>query len=88
MSNDSTFESTLEKIKSRGFREVWIRPTEYVENRIDTLNACHEIIRESKVVLRGWDFPHISNRNPPYNRLNYIESYLDWDIYKEIWRYY
>jgi hypothetical protein len=81
-------QQTLSKIKSRGYWKVWLRPSKYVENRIESLSQCHEIMRECRVLLRGWDYPHISSRNPPYNGLNYIESFVDWQMYKDVWRLY
>jgi hypothetical protein len=87
MSEHPTFFSTLNKIKSRGHREVWVKPTNYIENRIESLYRCHEIMSQSRVMLRGWDFPHFSSRVPPYDKVNRVESFLDWDIYKEVWSY-
>lgn len=89
MSEEETnAQQTILKIKSRGYWKVWLRPSKYVENRIESLSQCHEIMRECKVLLRGWDYPHISSRNPPYNGLNYVESFVDWQMYKEVWRLY
>lgn len=86
--NEGNAQQTLAKIKSRGYWKVWLRPRKYIENRIESLSQCHEIMRECKVLLRGWDYPHISSRNPPYNGLDYIESFVDWQMYKEVWRLY
>lgn len=47
-------------IKKGGYWKINIRPTSYVENRIDSPSKCEEYLRSSKVSLRGWDFPHIS----------------------------
>jgi len=86
--NEANAQKTLDKIKTRGYWKVWLRPSRYVENRIESLSQCHEIIRDCKVLLRGWDYPHISSRHPPYNGVDYIESFVDWDMYKEFWRLY
>lgn len=86
--SETNAQETLSKIKSRGYWKIWLRPSRYVENRIESLSQCHEIIRACKVLLRGWDYPHTSSRHPPYNGLDYIESFVDWDMYKEVWRLY
>jgi hypothetical protein len=78
----------LEKIKSRGYWEVVIRPTHYEKVRISDLSQCLKIVEDCTVKLRGWDYPHISNKTPPYNCVNYVESIVDWDVYKEFWRMY
>jgi len=88
MNEETDFYITFEKIKSRGHKIIRIHPVEYVEERISSLSKCHEIVREHNVRFRGWDFPHISNKDLPYNKNNYIESFTDWDLYKEAWRYY
>jgi len=78
----------IEKIKSRGYWDVTIRPTRFVEEHL-TLQHCRELVDESKVKLRGWYYPHISRRHPPQvGGVDYIESLIDWNGYIEIWRMY
>jgi len=85
---EPTTESVLKKIKSRGYWEVIIRPTQFKEERL-SLQECSHIIRECKVMLRGWDYPHISDRQPPrVGGVDYVESLTDWNGYKELWRMY
>jgi len=78
----------LEKIKSRGYWEVVIRPMHFEKERINDLIQCLKIVEECKIMLRGWDYPHISNKEPPYCGIDYFESVTDWDAYKEFWRMY
>jgi len=83
-----TTESVLKKIKSRGYWEVIIRPTQFKKERI-SLPECTQIVQVCKVRLRGWDYPHISSRHPPYvGGSDYVESLTDWNGYKELWRMY
>jgi hypothetical protein len=77
----------LEKIKSHGFWRVDIRPTKFGKERIKTLRECKEIIRSSVVQLTGWDYPHIGPIDP-VNKLNHIESTVDFNKFVEIWRFY
>jgi hypothetical protein len=78
----------LSKIKTRGYWEVLIRPAKFVENRIESLGRCKEIIRDLSVRWKGWYYPHYSFKNPPTNGIDYIEQSLDFQQYLEFWRYY
>lgn len=83
-----TTEGVLNKIKSRGYWQVIIRPTQFKEDRL-SLQECDQIVRECKVMLRGWDYPHINNRQPPRaGGIDYVESLTDWYDHKELWRMY
>jgi hypothetical protein len=83
-----TVETVLNKIKSRGHWKVIIRPTQFKKNRL-SLQECNQFIRECKVMLRGWDYPHISSRSPPYvGGEDYMEALTDWDGHIELWRMY
>lgn len=82
------WKAVLEKIKSRGYWEVNIRPLKDVEGRFRSLDDCASKVIASKVTLRGWDYPHISRRNGIINYSDYIENLTDWTQYKELWRMY
>jgi len=86
---EPTTESLLEKIRSRGYWEVIIRPTRFERERIKALSECTQIVQECRVRLRGWDYPHVSTRSPPHvGGVDYVESLTDWNGYKELWRMY
>ena len=78
----------LKKIKTRGYWEVLIQPNRFVENLVESLAKCKEIMREVSVRLRGWDYPFYNTNNPPTTGLNCIEQSLDWEYILEFWRYY
>jgi hypothetical protein len=78
----------LQKIKLRGYWEVIIRPTEFIDNRIESLSKCKEVVRELSVRLRGWDYPHFDNNNPPTSGIDYVEQSVDWQHKVELWRFY
>jgi hypothetical protein len=40
------------------------------------------------VQRRGWDFPHISDRDPIRTRLKSIVGETNWNYYREVWRFY
>ncbi len=68
---------------------VHFRPTEYKEDLIPSLNKCFEIIERTKVSLRGWDYPHLGNRETNRERgNNWISSWSDFLGNYEYWRFY
>lgn len=55
-------ETLINKIKEKGYWKVIIRPVEFEEQRIANKDEAAKIIQESKIVFRGWDYPHIDHR--------------------------
>ena len=79
----------LKKIKSRGYWKVVIRPTRFEKERIKALSECTQIVQECRVLLRGWDYPHVNTISRPYvGGVDYVESLTDWNGYIELWRMY
>ena len=81
----------LSKIKKHGYWTIIIRPNRFDNEKIQTLNDCLKFVKESKVSLRVWDYPHIDANNRPYanNRpLDYVQQTIDWDLHRELWRMY
>lgn len=79
-----------EKIKSRGYWKIVIRPSKFAEKRIPSLKDCVDIIRDNKVLLRGWDYPHYDFSKGPLLSDNYVEQSFCWEEHGHIetWRYY
>ncbi len=78
----------FEKIKSRGYWEIEIKPTKYKKDRL-SLGECKQIVEKSEVRVRGWYYPYISNRRDEFfSGNNYVESLVDWQEHKEMWRMY
>ncbi|QYK51889.1 MAG: hypothetical protein KF701_05175 [Anaerolineales bacterium] len=78
----------LDKIKSRGYWQVIIRPSTFVEDKISNFSSLLPLIQSKAVKIRGWDFPYISNRDDKKLAVNFVEQALDWEHHKEIWRFY
>lgn len=76
-----------ERIKSRGYMAVVIKPTDYVEERVQNLPDLFPILQKISVSYRGWDFPHTGNERPSVF-LHHIEAATDWTQFKEIYRFY
>jgi len=79
----------LEKIKSRGFWEIEIRPTVYKKDHLSLLE-CHEMIEKCQVRLRGWYYPHIAHHEygDVFNGDNFVEGLVDSLKHLEVWRMY
>lgn len=77
----------LQKIKSRGYWRVEIRPTKFEKLRIPTLSKAQEVVKSCIVTLSGWDYPHWNDKNAK-NMEDWVESWEDWRQYIEYWRFY
>lgn len=77
----------LDTIKSRGYWRVVVRPSVYPERRLSR-HDLELIIVRSRVSLRGWDFPHVSQREPIRRFKDGIAQGTDWEHYREYWRFY
>jgi hypothetical protein len=75
---------TLDKIRTRGFWEVVIRPSEFMDNKIPDISDLFPIIRKCSVIIRGWDFPHIDNKKPLFDK-NRISQSFESGEYLEEW---
>ncbi len=81
----------VEKIKSRGYTRVNLRPTQYAKP-IEKLTDCERLVREHSVRLRGWDYPHYPQRRDEQSGLDkqehYVQGWIDWGLHVEFWRMY
>jgi hypothetical protein len=87
------FKTTLEKIKTRGYWQVNIRPVQIQENLIESVTRAKEIMQASSVQFRGWDYPHFPTQTRDHQDLyvgenDSIEGWIDWENFKEAWRFY
>ena len=68
---------------------VNFRPDVFKEDFIPSLKQCFEIVEKNKLSLRGWDYPHLSNReNERAVGNNWVASWSDFWGHKEYWRLY
>ena len=82
-----TEEDLLSVIKATGYWRILIRPTVFEARRIKDRNTARQLVDENKLMLRGWDFPHLD----PARQLvdtDWIGSGIDWGDIKEYWRLY
>lgn len=78
----------MEKIKSRGYWKVVIRPSAFVQDRIPELGQCNMLVRDNKVFFRGWDYPHYDMNTESSRGLDYVGQFTDFLIQIEAWRLY
>ena len=76
----------INKIRSKGYWRVVVRPNLFVEKRVADITALKPILQKSSVRLRGWDFPHVNGRGKAYVDLDSIAQEYEWDHYHELWR--
>jgi hypothetical protein len=76
--------AALEKIITRGYWKVVLRPLVFRQNRISTLWDCEKLVSNCKVV-GGWDYPHCEKVQ---SGIDYVWSEVDWEEHKEFWRFY
>lgn len=68
---------------------VNFRPAEYTKELISSLGKCFDIIEKNKVRFRGWDYPHLSNKDANRGQgNNWIASWSDFMGQYEYWRFY
>src|SRR3990172_296768 len=86
MSPANNRDQIIDKIKSKGYWEINIRPVVYNEQRVEK-RSLRELVRSSKVELRGWDYPPFRDSGgDPYPIQNGIEKFIDWSNNIEFWR--
>lgn len=81
--------STLrDKIQSRGYWRVVIRPGTFAEARISDISALYPMLQKRSVELRGWDFPHVDPHTNCHMDKDWIGQESEWEHYLELWRFY
>ena len=78
----------LEKIKSRGYWHVIIRPGTFSETRIANISSLYPILQKTSVQLRAWDFPHWNPHENIQIDADWIGQEPKWGEYLELWRFY
>lgn len=86
----STVQETtvLNKIRSRGYWRVEIRPTEFQADRIPQRADLFPIVEKNSVRLRGWDYPHIDRTQQPYRGNDWVGQEYNREDELEVWRIY
>ncbi len=70
-----------------GYWKIISYPSTY-ESRLTTQAEAGQAIEEAKVLLRGWDFPHIDTHGNTTNFNKGKQSFLKWERHEEGWQLY
>jgi hypothetical protein len=65
-----------------------VRPTAFVEGRIQDISTLYRFVEQASVQFRGWDFPHIDRNESPQYGLDWVGQDTDWEHHLESWRLY
>lgn len=80
--------SLVERIKSRGWWLVVIRPTRFDGRHIAERDSLWPLLERCVVSLRGWNFPHTDQRPAASISSNAIGQDIDWEHHLETRRFY
>jgi len=81
-------QTVLDKIRTRGYWRVVIRPASFEEKHIPNYAGLLSIVEKNSVRLRGWGYPHVDHRNPPLRGADWVGQETEWDYFLEVWRLY
>jgi len=91
VNNEVDVKGRLEKIKSKGYWHVNIRPIEFEERRIESLDRCWDVVESCSVYLRGWPYPYyprVDEREKASRDDDWVQSSIDFNGIVELWRFY
>src|SRR5690242_8039998 len=82
-------QAILDKIRTRGYWRVVIRPKTFEENHIPNYSDLFPIVEKNSVRLRGgWDYPHIDYNSQPLRGPDWVGQEFDCRDEIEVWRLY
>jgi hypothetical protein len=94
-SSDNQYKEELESAKefiSKNFKndfgswELTSYPSIYNKKRFQSQKEIADVILRNKIMLRGWDFPHLGNDSSNFNLGK--QSLTSWENHVESWRFY
>ncbi len=80
--------NTAEKIKSKGYWRVIIRPATYSKERVANILELFPLVQRLSIQIRGWDFPHIDINTNPKLGTHSVGQEVDWSGIVERWQLY
>lgn len=90
MSADNPIEDQLDVaglIRTRGYWHVIIRPATYDPDLVPYVEL-EQLIASTRVLIRGWDLPHVEDPNPIQRGSTWVGRDVAWDYHLEVWRLY
>lgn len=80
-------QTTLSKLRTRGYWRVVIRPTTFRKDQIPNDADLFRIIERNSVRLRGWDYPHVDYQSQPLRGPDWVGQEFDCEDEIEVWRF-
>lgn len=81
-------QTILNKIRTRGYWRVVIRPATFREKHLPNYSELFQIVARNSVRLRGWDYPHIDYRKQPVREADWVGQEYECQDEIEVWRLY
>ena len=79
----------IDRIRGRAHYRIIVRPTAPPADRFGSLANMRRTIEETSVLVRGWDYPHVSLNAEDWERGNdYVASRSAFEDRYEYWRMY
>ena len=78
----------LEKIRSRGYWKVVIRPSTFKDKRVQDRSTLEHILRKTSVSIKGWSFPNVDDFREFDEGPDWIGQEIEWKPILEFWRFY
>jgi len=79
-------QTVLDKIRTRGYWRVVIRPAKFDQNHIGSCPDLFPIVEKNSVRFRSWDYPHVDPQSPPLKGTDWVGQETNWEPYVEAWR--
>ena len=78
----------MEKIRSRGYWKVVLRPATFEEKRVQDKSTLVHILGKTSVSIKGWNFPHVDDFREFDEGPDWIGQEIETGPILELWRFY
>lgn len=78
----------LERIKSKGYWRIIIRPARFNKDKVKKLVDLFPLVKKASVSFRRWDFPHIDMKKNPHIESDWVGQESEFGGLLELWRIY
>ena len=90
--NNLNLNIVIKKIKTSGYWKLVIEPTKPVPNFFNHISEAEDLIENSSIKLRGWNYPHVPNENQQHQGIEIqnhrVNGFIIWHHFLEAWSFY
>jgi hypothetical protein len=79
-------QTVLDKIRTRGYWRVVIRPATFEQKHIGSGSDLYRMVEKSSVRFQGWEYPHVDRHRPPLRGADWVGQEIRWEQHLEVWR--